>query len=251
QTAMDDLFNSGQLPSTVTARFQKLVSYGIGGGTLYKYKTLWHPNLWKTPQTPQTSKWEEAAAMATPATASYPTSLLLGDDGNSLQGKGLSRCEAAEVIDEVRNGEARQGWRQRLLDLKLRRSQQKIEGRSPIAPPMSSKARLEHQQHMEKMASYLRSRDPILMKAGLEWLLQQDKLPLATLIPTDSADWPCSDPRLATLVAVCEQLLRLGWTAGEVRASWGGLPLAALSWADWQAWLGRRAIAADPANLIQ
>ncbi|HEY9748595.1 MAG TPA: hypothetical protein V6C63_07945, partial [Allocoleopsis sp.] len=41
--AIADLLNHNQLPSGTTVRFNALVSYGIGGSTLYRHRDLWHP----------------------------------------------------------------------------------------------------------------------------------------------------------------------------------------------------------------
>ena len=55
--AIADLLNNGNLPSHATARFQALTRYGIGGGSLYRHRDLWHPaHLVENPQTPQTAQ---------------------------------------------------------------------------------------------------------------------------------------------------------------------------------------------------
>lgn len=41
--AIADLLNRGILPATATARFHALRKYGIGGGSLYRHRDLWHP----------------------------------------------------------------------------------------------------------------------------------------------------------------------------------------------------------------
>lgn len=41
--AIADLLNQNALPATATRRFQALVQYGIGGGSLYRHRDLWHP----------------------------------------------------------------------------------------------------------------------------------------------------------------------------------------------------------------
>lgn len=43
QAAIADLLETGTLPSSATERFQRLTSYGIGGGSLYRHRDLWHP----------------------------------------------------------------------------------------------------------------------------------------------------------------------------------------------------------------
>lgn len=42
--AIADLLENNNLPMKPTARFQVLLSYGIGGGSLYRHRDLWHPN---------------------------------------------------------------------------------------------------------------------------------------------------------------------------------------------------------------
>lgn len=48
KAAMADLGQIG-LPDTATARFKALLTYGIGGGSLYRHKNLWHPDCVVTP----------------------------------------------------------------------------------------------------------------------------------------------------------------------------------------------------------
>ncbi|MEB3295207.1 MAG: hypothetical protein VKJ24_18795 [Synechococcales bacterium] len=43
RNAIADLLNQNALPSQITARFDRLTSYGIGGSSLYRHKDLWHP----------------------------------------------------------------------------------------------------------------------------------------------------------------------------------------------------------------
>lgn len=42
--AIADLLEKNSLPTNATARFQLLTQYGIGGGSLYRHRDLWHPN---------------------------------------------------------------------------------------------------------------------------------------------------------------------------------------------------------------
>lgn len=41
--ALTELLEKGTLPPKATARFRVLLSYGIGGGSLYRHRDLWHP----------------------------------------------------------------------------------------------------------------------------------------------------------------------------------------------------------------
>ncbi|NJR58782.1 MAG: hypothetical protein HC769_07945 [Cyanobacteria bacterium CRU_2_1] len=45
--AIADLLNQNALPFGATARFHALTQYGIGGGSLYRHRDLWHPNFLK------------------------------------------------------------------------------------------------------------------------------------------------------------------------------------------------------------
>lgn len=172
-SAMTDLLHIGQLPSGATARFKKLTSYGIGGSTLYKYKALWHPDLWKTPQTPDPSSREEADATAAPASAPHPPSLLPANGSNVLLHQGLSPTEESDVEAGGRNQDDRIAWRKRFLDLKQRRMQQKQVATAQKEAYFQAKGQKESYRHAEKMLEYVRSGDPILVKEGVQWLLRQ------------------------------------------------------------------------------
>lgn len=43
--AVADLLDQDALPAQATARFKLLTGYGIGGGSLYRHKDLWHPDF--------------------------------------------------------------------------------------------------------------------------------------------------------------------------------------------------------------
>ena len=169
QAAMLDLFKADKLSETTTARFKQLLEYGIGGSTLYKYKHLWHPDLWKPPQTPQLINGAAAAVTASPTAAAHPTSLLPSDGRNPFQDKSLEYSEEAVEGSEVRNEDSQGSWRQLFLDLIARRTQQKQQARSQTAAFWQSKASQDSQNHREKMLEYLRSGDPILIREGLQW----------------------------------------------------------------------------------
>ena len=221
RAAMAELLQAEQLPEATTARFKQLVSYGISGSTLYKYKSLWHPDRWSPPQTPQSTNGVEASALATPATAPHPTSLLPADACNPLSAQDLSDSEAPTGAGEVCNEDSRRVWRQRMLALKAQRSRQQQAARSQREAYWQVKARQTRHRQAETMAEYMRSRDPILMKAALEWVVQQDTGPLPSVIPIDIRDWLCTNPDLEALMAVCEQILRLAWPLGEAHTRLG------------------------------
>ncbi len=43
--ALIDLLETDRLPAKTTARFHALLQYGIGGGSLYRHRDLWHPQF--------------------------------------------------------------------------------------------------------------------------------------------------------------------------------------------------------------
>ena len=168
------LWAEGKLAVTTTARFQQLVACGIGGSTLYKYKSLWHPHLWKTPQTPQASNEGAVSAMAPPATTAHAPSLLSGKDRNASGSEPLSTAERPDPAAAVRNPADQSTWQQAYAQLKQRQLHRKTASPLQLVPP-TAQSRLGEPRLVEKMADYLRSRDPILMKEGLAWLVQQDE----------------------------------------------------------------------------
>lgn len=45
RNAIADLLEKEALPTNATARFKALIQYKIGGGSLYRHRDLWHPNV--------------------------------------------------------------------------------------------------------------------------------------------------------------------------------------------------------------
>jgi hypothetical protein len=43
--AIAELLNQNKLPAKATDRFKELLAYGVGGGSLYRHKDLWHPEF--------------------------------------------------------------------------------------------------------------------------------------------------------------------------------------------------------------
>jgi hypothetical protein len=144
-------------------------------------QNLWHPDLWKPPQTPQLQRGKAGPQWAAPATPPQPTSLFSSDDSNPLPDKGSEYSEVVVEAAGVRNEDSPVGWRQLLVDLQTRRSQQQCQARSHSESNRRAKARQGHQSQREKMVEYLRSGDPILIREGLQWVSQQSLLSLATL----------------------------------------------------------------------
>jgi hypothetical protein len=88
--AIGDLLEKEILPANATARFQALTRYGIGGGSLYRHRDLWHPvHLVEPPSEIKIGITSMDCAAGAPIEVT-PTSLLPGNDGNDLVGKDFS-----------------------------------------------------------------------------------------------------------------------------------------------------------------
>jgi hypothetical protein len=100
-----DLLNQNALPAQATARFKLLTAVGIGGGSLYRHKDLWHPkylNFKSIENTASTVPEETSIDLLTPIDQldleSEPhtcsTSLLPALGGNVSSNEGCSRFKS-------------------------------------------------------------------------------------------------------------------------------------------------------------
>jgi hypothetical protein len=191
--AIASLLESNTLPANATARYQVLTqTYGIGGGTLYRHKDLWHP-LFLTPvdnpPDPPTSFEDGQSDRATGASDWHsPTSLLSGDPRNDASGNGLGdRTEVisedspsnvlkdADSTDSDSSLEASSAGdnpvpRQiPLLDVKAWKETVQAANEEMKEKAQIAKDEAFQQQHLERMRQYWRSGDPILMAEAIAW----------------------------------------------------------------------------------
>ncbi len=152
--AIADLLEKDSLPIGATARFHILTDYGIGGGSLYRHRDLWHPTEFaeentlietnletnaeisqpveSPPDPPSSNKPEEFDCDEVASNSHSLTSLLSTSGGNSIPDKELSD-RTSEIISVGGNS----------LDCSL---------------PLQS-----------RMQQYLTSGDPILVAEALTW----------------------------------------------------------------------------------
>jgi hypothetical protein len=191
--AIASLLESNSLPSNATARYQVLTqAYGIGGGTLYRHKDLWHP-LFLTPvdnpPDPSTSFEGGQSDRAVGASDWHsPSSLLpavprndtpdngLGDRSSSDSGDSPGNVAGdVDLVSSDPSPEASltedntvprlipqvdvQDWRETVqaANQEMREQSQQIKD-----------AEFER-LHLEKMRGYWRSGDPILMAEAAAW----------------------------------------------------------------------------------
>lgn len=189
--AIADLLNRDQLPSSTTARFNALVSYGIGGSTLYRHRDLWHPaHLVENPPYPPASLDRSSADCYETASAlDRSTSLLEETDRNSLPDQHLrpidgwlsaqsgrnddvsfssaSTLVELDELEQIKESEVIRGVRyiqQVLLEVKKRLQGQRHA--TPIAPVNAQPVPVTQptdSAHLQRLQQYLASGDPILM----------------------------------------------------------------------------------------
>ncbi len=96
--AIAQLLETNTLPALPTARFHALVKHGIGGGTLYKYKDLWHPEyLIDRESPPLASPPEQQINTGRDKSAPQHPNLLGQKSSNTLPSQGLSDPELGQV----------------------------------------------------------------------------------------------------------------------------------------------------------
>jgi hypothetical protein len=99
QSAVASLLEEEALPSGITERFDALVSYGISGSTLYRYRELWHPRYFEMGEFGERQEGAgQECRRAAPDLGSL-TNLLEENGCNSLLDKVSSDLEIAEELE--------------------------------------------------------------------------------------------------------------------------------------------------------
>ncbi|WP_250565004.1 hypothetical protein, partial [Adonisia turfae] len=243
QAALKELSDKNELPEQATARFNALKKFGIGGGSLYRYKELWHPH-WKLqekcPHTPQLKNENESEQFghANARNCHSSTSLLQGIDGNSSEINGSSDLKSVASQPEGGNPhrEEIQRIRERLskaqIVVDLQAAQEVVEAEEILA----QESRVAH---LQQMAYWLTLDDPILMAEALAWLRQQPPELCAELLDTELSE--AQQRLLETVVEIVEQLQRLDWGPSrigeELRSQFSIPSLAHLTAEQRQQWL--------------
>ncbi|MDV3348288.1 hypothetical protein QGP82_06275 [Leptothoe sp. LEGE 181152] len=217
QAALKELSDKNELPEQATARFNALRKFGIGGGSLYRYKELWHP-LWKTqencPNTPQINNESGQFGQANAPNCHSSTSLLQGIDGNDNETNGSSDLKS--VASQPEGGNPHQEEIQRIREIlskaqvavDLQAAQEVVEAEEVMA--QESRA-----AHLQQMAYWLTLDDPILMAEALAWLRQQPPELCAELVDMELSE--AKQQSLETIVEIVEQLQKLDWGPGRIQ----------------------------------
>jgi hypothetical protein len=183
--AIADLLETGQLPSSATARFKALLDYKIGGGSLYRHRDLWHPNyLAETAE--DFIKSDRQSDCAEDASDCHSlTSLFPNVDGNQSSSHGSGDFAAQDwgesdgnPLPEVEsNGsgfdaESVQGLQfvqKTLADIQAQREARREASNLAWQRQQEIKRQASNAKLIERMQQFLSSGDPILVAEALAW----------------------------------------------------------------------------------
>jgi hypothetical protein len=181
--AIGHLLNTNALPVGATSRFKALTQTGIGGGSLYRHRDLWHPKFLndappvENPPDPPASLENSQLDCALGASNWHiPSSLLSSSDGNHLSDKGLGdRNEevlqeeggnASEAVDFSTGAGEVQSM---LFDVQAWLESRKEAAREANEQALRIRGEAQQQSYVDRMQRFLCSGDPILMAEAIAW----------------------------------------------------------------------------------
>ena len=215
QAALKELSNKNELPEQTTARFNILRKFGVGGGSLYRYKELWHPLLQeKTPQTPQLNNESGQFGQANALNCHSSTSLLQDTGGNNNGANGSSDLKS--VAPQPEGGNSHREEIQRIREM-LSKAQVAVDLQAAQEVVEAEEVMVQESRaaHLQQMAYWLTLDDPILMAEALAWLRQQPPELCAELLDTELSE--AQQWLLETVVEIVEQLQKLDWGPGRIQ----------------------------------
>lgn len=170
RSAIADLLEKSTLPSKATARFRSLLSYSIGGASLYRHRDLWHPN-------------HLSEADVSENNSQTPPSLFLGAGGDALPDKAFSdrtsqsqdlsagnssgdRCAANSDSD---SSQADSYTQTPLFDVKTWQAVSQQADRDAQRQRQRLKRQASQVKQVTRMQQFLNSGDPILVAEAIVW----------------------------------------------------------------------------------
>lgn len=165
--AIAQMLETNSLPAQPTARFNALVKQGIGGGTLYKHKDLWHPAYLTDEEIPPAppelniASGREIGAPRSPNLLDQKSSNILSSQGLSDPESGQEEAISSNTQSEPTGlekakqmvAEAKATWAYK----RAAQRQARAEQQRSVAPLSPSPKRIA------QMREWLASGDPILM----------------------------------------------------------------------------------------
>lgn len=188
--AIAELLEQDALPANATSRFHALVNYGIGGGTLYNHRDLWHPNHLVTtpesvenppyPPTLNTNRVGDCFEEASPTHSS--TSLFPSAGSNHLNDKGSSDL-ALQDNETGRNSFLAQSpsndasalsqdisyVQQALFEIKAAQEARQAAVQIAYEQQQQINRQASELRQIARMQQFLDSGDPILMAEAIAW----------------------------------------------------------------------------------
>ncbi|MBD2024968.1 hypothetical protein [Leptolyngbya sp. FACHB-711] len=189
--AIVDLLEKGSLPARPTARFQALLEYGIGGGSLYRHRDLWHPNYFglesaqeegtshlpveNPPYPPPFSKNHQLDCAENASNWLSSPSLLSNGDGNNRQDKPSSDRSGSQERSVGGNAPAPSNSvgvdyiQQVLFQVQAQQEAYQQARRSAQWQRQRIRSEAQQKQQINQMQQYLASGDPILVAEARAW----------------------------------------------------------------------------------
>ncbi|HEY9698966.1 MAG TPA: hypothetical protein V6D10_17005 [Trichocoleus sp.] len=216
--AIADLLDKNSLPAAATARFQMLVSYGIGGGSLYRHRDLWHPKYLvenstpvKNPPHPPASFEDSPFDRSEGASSrAYLTSLFPLSDGNSSQNKASSdrnsfnsQLTGGNMAPRQSSGHlpAHPYSQPTLFDISAWMEASQAAAAQAKVQQQRIREESEQQGQLARMQQFLASGDPILVAEATAWaemnpnVLDLDRLQSPSLRASSTTEPPIpADP---------------------------------------------------------
>lgn len=165
KVAIAGLLERDSLPARATARFKALVKSGIGGGSLYKHRDLWHPDHFGCFEQVDLNRQPESSRGNPDIIHNSQTSLLYEAGGDNALGKGSDDLITDFELSGGNNSDETmitpQDWQavQAAAVTEAKASAQQI------------RAEAQQQAHLARIQCYLDSGDPILIAEALAWLM--------------------------------------------------------------------------------
>ncbi|MBD2093451.1 hypothetical protein H6F67_26785 [Microcoleus sp. FACHB-1515] len=205
--AIADLLEKNALPAKATARFHALLTYGIGGSSLYRHRQLWHPNY-------LIAESEQALA-----NDPIPPSLFSGAGGDTVHSNDsgdrtvqaneaiAGNCAPQSVDDLISSAFDKSNYTQpALFALKDWAEMRQEANRTARRQRRRIQQERSHATQITRMQRFLHSGDPVLVAEALAWAQINpgviDRQQLA--LPLD------------VLTAIAQQVQRLGWSPPQL-----------------------------------
>lgn len=206
--AIAQLLEQNTLPANPTARFQALIGCGIGGGTLYKHRDLWHPahlNYENTESDSAPESCDESSSSHNSEVsgsgenfvlksdrgwdcfeeASQPHNLtsllsstgrnpfagaLLSDSQSQDRGTGRNHAYSKGRPEDASKAQNGMCYVQQVLDdNKARREAQQTAACLAVQQQQRLKQQACEARHIARMQQFLDSNDPILVAEAISW----------------------------------------------------------------------------------